>query len=88
MITSLSELQKLLKICRKAGVTDIELGDVKIKLGDLPASDRRQSDPAENAESDDPYANFPNGLLSPEQLAFYSSGGVPDEDPENKGIEQ
>lgn len=33
--------------------------------------------------SENPYAAFPDGELSPEQLMFYSSGGDPKDDPEN-----
>lgn len=88
MISDLKELEKLLKICRKQGVTDIEVAGVKIKLGDIPEKPRHINDPAIDTETDDPYANFPGGILSNSQLAFYSSGGVPDEDPENSGVEQ
>lgn len=79
MITSLKDLERLLKLCRKQGVTEIKLGIVELKLGDMPNEQSSSLVP----DASDPYANFPNGELSPEQLAFYSSGGTPENDPEN-----
>lgn len=78
MIESLKDLERLLKLCRKQGVTEIKLGTVEFKLGDMPneVSGSTTSDVA-----DDPYKNFPTGILTPEQLMFYSSGGAPESDP-------
>lgn len=83
MIESLKDLEKLLKLCRKQGVTEIKLGTTEFKLGDFPLENnyKTENDPI------DPYANFPQGELSPEQLAFYSSGGMPEQDPENEDIQ-
>ena len=75
MITDLKDLEKLLKLCRKQGVTDIDLGSVKIKLGELPPEKQRL------AEADDQYSGFPTGELTPDQLLFYSAGGAPEDDP-------
>lgn len=77
MIENLKDLEKLLKLCRKQGVTEIKLGVVELKLGDVPV------DNAANiiAEPKDPYESFPQGELTPEQLMFYSAGGTPDDDP-------
>ncbi len=59
---------KHLKLCRKQGVTEITLGDVAIKFGDLPRKEREAKDSQEpDAESE----------LTPEQLMFFSAGGVP-----------
>ena len=82
MISNLKELKQLLKLCREQGVTEINLGTVSFKLGDLP----QEPGPAHIQEipSENPYLNFPSGELSPEQLMFYSAGGNPDEDPENQ----
>lgn len=77
MIESLKDLEKLLKLCRKMGVNKIELGTVKLELGDLPLESGAQS----QAVIDDPYLGFPTGELTPEQLMFYSSGGLPQDDP-------
>jgi hypothetical protein len=79
MIENLKDLEKLLKLCRKQGVTEIATATVTLKFGDMPQERSTQAinDPA------DPYANFPQSELSPTQLAFYSSGGDPNDDPEN-----
>lgn len=82
MIENLKDLERLLKLCRKQGITDIKLGSVEIKFGDLPASERGQA--FQEEQPADPYANFPQGELSPTQLMFYSAGGLPEDDPELK----
>ena len=80
MIKDLKDLEKLLKLCRKQGVLELDLaGSVSFKLGDLPQP--RQDQSQEEANS---LADFPTDELSPEQLMYYASGGIPSEDPENK----
>lgn len=76
MIESLRDLEKLLKLCRKQGVLEIKLGSVELKLGDLPTENGTTS-----TEAEAPYQGFPQGELTPEQLIFYSSGGLPENDP-------
>lgn len=83
MIQNLNDLQKLLKLLRKQGVVDFKMGEIELKLGDLPF-DKTVSQSQEETDADNPYAGFPEGVLTPEQLMFYSSGGHPDDDPENK----
>ncbi len=61
MITDLKDLQHMLKLCRKYGVTEIDFGTTKVKLGDMPK------------EKDDVDDDVPNDGLTPEQLAFYSA---------------
>ena len=82
MINDLKDLQKLFKLCRAQGITDLKMAGLEIKFGDLPvtpgATQEAVSDPAS------PWANFPQGELSPEQLAFYSAGGNPNDDPLNR----
>lgn len=78
MINDLKELEKLLKLCRKQGVTEINLGTVAFKLGDLPDKSK---------EEEETVSNFPSEVLTPDQLMFYSAGGVPSEDPENQGVQ-
>lgn len=77
MIDNLGDLKKLLQLCRKQGVTELEFDNVKLKLGELP---REQEEVVE--EVVDKYAGFPEGELTPEQLIFYSAGGLPQDDPE------
>ena len=85
MISDLKDLQKLLKICRSQGVTEIKLGEIEFKLGDLPSEESKS---IYEEEIKDPYENFPQGDLTPEQLIFYSSGGRPEDDPYLKGSTQ
>lgn len=85
MISNLKDLEKLIKLCRKQGLTEISLdGFCSFKLGDLPLEERGTQPLIEGV--DDPYKNFPQGELSPEQLMFYSSGGSPDQDPEREAV--
>ncbi len=79
MIENFKDLEKLLKLCRKQGVTEIDLHGVKLKLGDLPNDESRS---ASISDQEDPLKNFPQGVLTDEQLMFYSAGGVPENDPE------
>lgn len=67
MINNLKELQALLKLCRKQGVTEITLGGTVIKFGDLP---RKETDDAGDKEPD-------ASDLTDEQLMFFSAGGTP-----------
>ena len=84
MIETLKDLEKLLKLCRKQGVTDIKLGPIEFKLGELPTVIS-----SNNVDSrEDKYADFPDGMLSDQQLMFYSSGGAPEDDPEIEGATQ
>lgn len=77
MIKDLKELKSLLKLCRQNGVTDIKLGDIELKLGDLPK--QNNSDSIEDQEED--FADFPDGPLTPEELTFFANGGRPEENP-------
>lgn len=83
MINDLKDLKALLKLCRAQGITDFKMSGLEIKFGDLPQGPT-QSDQITYQDPVSQYANFPQGELSPEQLMFYSAGGRPDEDPENR----
>lgn len=87
MVTSLKDLEKLLKLLRKQGVTDFRHGEIELKMGDLPI-ERKTYAEQDQTDPENHYANFPEGMLTPEQLLFYSAGGDPDEDPENQDIAQ
>lgn len=82
----LKQLKALLKVLRENGVTDYTTPDVTLKVSHeyLISKEKSVTLHTEDSESDNPYANFPQGELSPEQLMFYSSGGVPENDPENQ----
>lgn len=89
MIKDLKDLKNLLKLCRSQGVTELEFGGVRLKLGDLPIEKSKQEHVDDNEiDSDNPYSNFPDGILTAEQLAFYSAGGHPDDDPEHAEVTQ
>lgn len=79
MIESFKDLEKLLKLCRKQGVTELKLDKCEFKLGDLPI-ETTKLDQSE-ISSENPFANFPDGELTPDQLMFYSAGGRPEDDP-------
>lgn len=81
MIDNLKDFKKLLKDCRDFGVSEVEVSGIKIKFGDLSKADSHLIQDQQEVESDNPYANFPDGILTPEQLAYYSSGGLPENDP-------
>ncbi len=70
MINDLKDLQSLLKLCRKQGVSEITLAGTVIKFGELPRK-------SAGDEDDDPKSVDPSfDALSPEQQMFFSVGGV------------
>jgi hypothetical protein len=88
-LPDIKDLGKVLDLCRKKGVKVFQLGELKIELGDEPIKQyQRASGAPDNELPDpaDPWANFPAGELTPEQLTYYSAGGVPGKEPWlNKG---
>lgn len=74
MIENLKDLQKFFKLCREQGITKADLTQMQFEFGDITEPVRAVT---YSEESSDPYKNFPQGVLSPEELAFYSAGGVP-----------
>lgn len=79
MIENLKDLEKLLKLARKQGVTEIVLPTVSFKLGDLP--ERQSSQVVEEDFDADPLAGFPDGELTQEELTFFANGGLPEDNP-------
>lgn len=80
MISNLKELRSLLKLCREHGVAEINLGNISLKLGDLPPKE----EPAAADRDEDfsnPYDGFPNEAMSPERLQWYAMGGSIEGDP-------
>ncbi len=83
MINDLKDLKALFKLCRAQGITDFKMNGLDIKFGEMPQGQLA----SQEIQVDDPvnrYAGFPQGELTPEQLAFYSAGGLPENDPGNK----
>ena len=80
MVDNLKDLERLLKLCRKQGVSEITLQGVAFKLTDLPAEKSHFSADADD-EPADTYAGFPEGDLTPEELTFFASGGLPKDNP-------
>lgn len=78
MIETIKDLEKLLKLCRRQGVTEIALGSVSFKLGDLP---QELSQSAAEETMQDVLEGFPDGELSPEELTFFANGGLPQDNP-------
>ena len=78
MIETLKDLQDLLKLCRKQGVTEITLPQVAIKLGELPSVKKTT---AQIDEEQDSLGGFPDGPLTNEELTFFANGGLPSENP-------
>jgi hypothetical protein len=82
------QLKSLLKTLRENGVVEYNTPELTLKLDTqfLINKDKPQSLPiaSEEAPVDNTWSNFPAGELSPDQLAFYSAGGDPSEDPENQ----
>lgn len=83
MIETLKDLEKLLKLARKQGVTEITLPQVSLKLGELPIKH-----PTESIEDEeDVLEGFPDGELTTEELTFFANGGKPEENPYRRSIE-
>jgi hypothetical protein len=83
-LPDIKDLGKVIDLCQKKGVKVFQLGELRLELGDPPAKPQRTIEQSENHSEmnpDDPWAEFPNGVLSPEQLMFYSSGGKPGQEP-------
>ena len=78
MIDNLKDLERFFKLCRKQGIIKADLVNQAFEFGELPI-ERAPGSIQESVEN--PYSNFPMGELTPDQLAFYSSGGLPQDDP-------
>jgi hypothetical protein len=90
-LPDVKDLGKVIDLCRKKGVKTFQIGELKFELGEEPQRMRQQLNQSEIQEIDptDPWANFPAGELGPEQLAFYSAGGLPGKEPWlNKGEQE
>lgn len=84
MINDLKDLKALFKLCRAQGITAFKMNGIEITFGELPKDQQASYNQEVDQNPASPYANFPQGELTPEQLMFYSAGGVPENDPVNK----
>jgi len=82
MIANLSDLQKLLKLLRKQGVSTFKMGEIELKLGDLPIERTHQVEQDTEIDTVNPYDEFPTGMLTETQAIHYANGGIPENDPE------
>lgn len=82
----LKSIKALLKVMRSEGVLSLKTADLDIQLSPEALFPQKQKDLQDQPEvpSDNPLVNFPDGILTDSQLAFYSAGGDPSEDPENQ----
>lgn len=62
MINDLKDFEKMLKICRRQGVTEFSFGQLSVKIGDLPIEQKENDSDAE----------IPGDSLTSEQMAFYA----------------
>lgn len=81
MVGNLKDLERLLKLCRKQGVSEITLEGIAFKLTDLPAQKSHFEADGDDDDAPDQYAGFPEGDLTPEELTFFASGGLPKDNP-------
>lgn len=84
MVQNLKDLEKLLKLLRKQGVVDFKHGEISLKLGDLPL-ERPTAVSEDELIDENPYKDFPTGMLTETQAMHYAMGGVPENDPELVG---
>jgi hypothetical protein len=79
----MKQLKTLIKVLRENGVTSYKTSEIELQL--LPEPEKKSTEVYEQTQvnSDNPYASFPDGQLTPSQLMYYSAGGDPDFDPEN-----
>lgn len=80
-------LKQLLRIMRSNGVLLYKTPELELQLSaDHLMKDEKQDSAVPDSTTDDKWANFPDGDLTPEQLTYYSAGGSPEEDPENNKV--
>ncbi len=66
MINDLKELEKLLKMCRKQGISEINISGTMIKFGDLPVRASAQSDESDGEP------DGPSPAMSEDELIYYA----------------
>lgn len=69
MINDLSDLKKLLRLCRSQGVTEIKLGTIELKFGDMPKDVPRETTQEDIDHQIDEMVGLVDGV---DPMAFYS----------------
>ncbi len=73
----IKELRSLLKLLRTNGITHYKSNDLELQFSPeallLPKEEQLE-------ETSSTWDRFPDTILTPEQLMYYSSGGVPGEE--------
>ena len=82
----LGQFKKLLKVMRDNGVTHLKMDAIEVTLDKEALFPKEKQDAVieDGTDTNNPYKNFPDDILTPDQLAFYSSGGAPEDDPNNE----
>lgn len=70
MIENLKDLKALLKLCRQNGVTEINLGSVSFKLGEVPKAIAGDIEEME----ENSFGEQLEAPLTPEELVAFASG--------------
>lgn len=86
MINDLKDLKALFKLCRAQGITGFKMNGIEISFGDLPPEEQSNSQGEIIQDPSNQWANFPDRILTPEELAFYSAGGRPEESDNKEAI--
>lgn len=63
-LPNVKELEKLLKMCRKQGITELTMQGMSFKFGDIPRDPGEAEEPAEVVSL---------AMPSPEEMAYWSS---------------
>lgn len=74
------QLKVLLKTLRDNGVLRFKTADIELELSPEGLFPEKRVE-AQNEAPESPLEGFPEGILTQEQLMFYSAGGLPENDP-------
>jgi hypothetical protein len=84
-VSTLKDLDKLIKLCRQRGIQSIKIDNIEMHLGDMPTTYRRQTSVNTKKSLNTQVDNFgeisdntkieTSDELTEEQLLFYSAQG-------------
>lgn len=80
-IESISDLNKLMKLCRAQGIESIKIDNIEFRMGDLPvkAIKTKAATPTPTSGVITEHDRIETDGLTEEQLRFWSSEGIPNE---------